>query len=123
MTLQNPTDGASGIVVTRNFVEAEDIADALRRSGFADVSHCRDARGALDLVGRRASNFSVAFLSFHLHDDALEILLAMFHAAQTRTVLINGDAAIAETFGAAFLRRPFSHGDLDQCIASVMAGY
>ena len=122
MTLQKQTDGAAGIVVTRNFVEAEDIADALRRSGFADVVHCRDTRVALDMLGQRARSLAVAFLSFDGDDDQFEILLALLHEAGARTVVINGSAKLAETFGAAFLRRPFSDKDIDQCIAQVMAG-
>ncbi|WP_299045763.1 hypothetical protein [uncultured Tateyamaria sp.] len=119
MTLQNLTDGASGLVVSRNFVEAEDIADALRRSGFANVQHCRNVRAALDALAEPNAALAVAFLSFDGNDDQVEVLLALLHKAEAHTVLIGDDPTLAENLGTAFLRRPFSNRDLDRCIERV----
>lgn len=122
MTVQKQTDGASGIVVTRNFVEAEDIAEALRRSGFAEVLHCRDTAIALDAVAGRDNSLDAGFVSFDRTDERFGTLMHTLQKTGTRLVLLNGDPRVAVGFGAAFLRRPFSNQELDQCIEGVMAG-
>ena len=121
MTVRAIIDQAIGMVITPNFVEAEDISDALRRFGFENVIHCRSADQAVDLLSPDDTPPTIALMSFHEVDADAERLLAMLHAAGSLQVLINGDASYASDHNAVFLHRPYSDQELDRCIADVMA--
>ncbi|WP_147114594.1 hypothetical protein [Tateyamaria sp. syn59] len=122
MTVRTHNDHSFAVVITPNFVEAEDIADALRRVGFDNVTHFRSAADARDGLAEAAVLPECALLSLHGADVAADDLCGRLHRAGCRLVLINGDPARAKEIDAAFLLRPYSDTELDGCIVDVMRG-
>ncbi|APX10901.1 hypothetical protein [Tateyamaria omphalii] len=120
MTVRTCRDHRFSVVITPNFVEAEDVSDALRRAGFDDVVHFRSIEHAATELAGDAPLPAFAILSFHGPDDAADALCARLHHAGCRQVLIDGDPARAPALHAAFLRRPYSNTQLDRCIADLM---
>ncbi|WP_039682767.1 hypothetical protein [Tateyamaria sp. ANG-S1] len=122
MTSRNQSDHASAVVITSNFVEAEDITDALHRFGFDDVTHFRSVEHATTYFEDGVPMPAFALMSIQGSDDVADALCKRLRAAGCRQVLINGDPDRAVSMGASFLQRPYSNVELDRCIADVMRG-
>ena len=120
MTVRTVIDQGLGLVITPNFVEAEDIVDALRRFGMGQIIHCRTVGQALDLLSRDGAAPTVTLMSLQEHGEDADRLTALLRAAGSRQILINGHEDHAHARGALFLHRPFSNTELDHCIAQVM---
>ncbi|MEM8655180.1 MAG: hypothetical protein AAGF36_10580 [Pseudomonadota bacterium] len=122
MNTQNSIGRSVALIVTPSFVEAEDIADALRRFDLSEVLHARDSATGLARMDASSTPPSLALIAFDREDSYFDTLLTRLHAAKARVVLINGHPELAQDFGTGFLMRPFSNSDLDRCIAEVIPG-
>ncbi|MBV7409026.1 MULTISPECIES: hypothetical protein [Roseobacteraceae] len=116
MTARTTPDQTLGLVVTPNFVEAEDITDALQRFGFVEIVHCRSATEVASLLEQGHRLPSLALLSFHGEDKVADHVCKSLRDAGVGQILINGDAHRARNVDAVFLQRPYSDQDLDLCI-------
>lgn len=122
MNTQRNVDQIVGLIVTPNFVEAEDIADELKSIGLSQVVHRRNAAVALKGLDAQTMKPNVALLSFDHADAEADLLIQRLLSTGAYVILINGDARGADDRGAVFLRRPYTGDELAQCIKGAMAG-
>lgn len=109
----------SFVIVTQNFVEALDLAEALNAFGPSRVTHFPTCDELLRRLERIACRPDGAFLA---EAPGLDRCIGRLADRGTRLVLIDGDGAQAERAGAFVLSRPYGALELGPIISALRAG-
>ena len=120
MKVQATNAQRMGLVITSNFVEAEDISDALRAYDVRDIVHRSTAADAFDLMSSDRPAPVIAVLSVRDFDDRVAELARWLQSAGSPQILINGDEKNAQAHSAVFLQRPFTDADLHRSLSDII---